>query len=67
MEKEESILSNISYLVLPEELGEDVNAILTRTLTAVASFAALCKKEECVGRVVIDYSEILTDNVQMPC
>ena len=56
-ETDTSLLSSISYSMV---LETDEKALLTRVLTLVSSF---CKEQSCVGRIILNLSDILADDV----
>ena len=59
-ETDSSLLSSISYSIVSET---DEKALLTRVLTLISSFCSLCKEQGSVGRIVLNLSDILADDV----
>ena len=56
-ETNKELLANVASLCVDED------SLVTHTLTAVASFCTLCKEKTCAGRIFLDVSDILADDV----
>lgn len=62
-EKDEQLLNRISYLSIHSIINQDQNVILSTILSNIHLFIQQCKKEECVGRIVLNVDELLSDDV----
>ena len=62
-EKNEQLLNRISYLSIHSIINQDQNVILSTILSNIHLFIQQCKKEEYVGRIVLNVDELLSDDV----
>ena len=62
-EEDSTLLNSISYISLSSVEDESLIAII---LTAIQSFVMSCTRNECVGRIILNADELLSDNVYFP-
>lgn len=64
-ETNKDLLKAISYVSLSCLFDEDDNSIISSVLSSIKEFVYRCKQEECVGRIVLDIEDILSDHVSI--
>lgn len=62
-ETNKDLLKAISYMSLSTLFDEDDNSIISAILSSIKDFVYRCKQDECVGRIVLDIEDIISDHV----